>query len=314
MDRIDRLRAFIQTAETGSFAAAGRRLSRSRDNVSKLVFDLESEVGRPLLTRSTRQVSLTEAGEAYLLKARPLIEAFDGLNDSVRLSKDPLSGRITVQAPSSFGLQVLAPLIGQFLALHPGISIDLALEDRPQTGLQPSSDLALRISDAPPSGYTVRVIGPIERGLFAAPAYIDRYGVPDRPSDLAQHRCLHYAHLDRGERWSLYHGPACERVDIKGSLSCDTGLALAYAAAEGAGIAILPYFTAQPLVEQGRLKRVLEEWRPAQLTLFALVPAASRPHRRVQALLDFLHEHMEKKLGFMPAERQDMDHPEQAGA
>lgn len=308
MDRIDRLRAFIQTVEAGSFAAAGRRLSRSRDNVSKLVFDLEAEVGRPLFTRSTRQVSLTEAGEAYLAKARPLIDAFDGLNDSVRQSKDPLSGRIAVQAPSSFGLQILAPLIGKFLALHPGISIDLSLEDRPQTGLQPFIDLALRISDAPPSGYAAHAIGPIERGLFAAPAYIDRYGVPDHPADLARHRCLHYAHLDRGERWTLYSGPICERIDINGSLSCNTGLALALAATEGAGIAILPYFTAQPLVEQGKLRRVLARWFPAKLTLFALIPSANRPRRRVQVLLDFLGQEIEKQPGLKPLGREDADY------
>ncbi|MGD9811535.1 MAG: LysR substrate-binding domain-containing protein [Sphingobium sp.] len=296
MDRIDRLRAFIHAAEAGSFAAAGRRLCRSRDNVSKLVADLEAEVGRPLFARSTRLIRLTEAGEAYLAEARPLIEAFDRLDDSVRQQKAPLSGRIALHAPTSFGLQVLAPLVGTFLARHPGVSIDLSLEDRPQTRLPPGIGLALRISDAPPAGYHITSIGPVLRGLFAAPAYLAQAGTPSHPMDLSGHRCLHYAHLDRGERWSLFDGPLCERVDINGGLSCNTGLALAHAAAAGAGIAILPHFTALPLVAEGRLETVLERWRPAQLTLFTLIPATDRPHRRITALLDFLTEHVAKML------------------
>lgn len=294
MDRIDRLRAFIQAADSGSFAAAGRYLSRSRDNVSKLVADLEVELGTPLFARSTRVISLTEFGEAYLTEARPVVDAFDRLEETARMPRDPISGRIDVHAPTSFGLQILAPLIGRFLAEHPRIAIDLSLEDRPRNRLPTSIDLALRISDAPPSGYTVRSISPVNRGLFAAPSYLRRWGAPARPADLARHRCLHYAHLDRGERWALYQGSVCERIDISGSLSCNTGLALAHAAAAGAGIAILPEFTALPLVEQGRLEPILPSWRPAPLTLFALSPSTGRSRRRVQALLDFLCAHMEK--------------------
>lgn len=300
MDRIDRLRAFIHAAESGSFAAAGRRLSRSRDNVSKLVADLEYETGRPLFMRTTRRLTLTDVGEAYLDDARRVIDAFDQLDDVIRHPRDAIAGRIGMQAPTSFGLQVLAPLIGSFLAQHHRITIDLTLEDRPQSRLPQSTDLALRITDAPPADYTAQRIGAVHRGIFAAPEYIARFGAPRRPADLAAHRCLHYAHLDRGERWLLYDGDRCERIDIRGSLSCNTGLALASAAAAGAGIAILPYFTAQPLIESGKLIPLIPAWRPVSLTLFALVPAMQSPRPRVQALLAFLTAHLETILAPPP--------------
>lgn len=303
MDKVARLRAFIHAADTGSFAAAGRRLSRSRDNVSKLVADLEAEVGRPLFQRSTRRIALTDIGETYLAEARPLIEAFDRLDEATLRPRDMISGTISMQAPTSFGLQALAPLIGSFLAQHRRVAIDLTLEDRPQARLPQTTDLALRISDAPPADYTVKRIGPVQRTLFAAPAYLVQRGAPSRPAELAAHQCLHYAHLDRGERWLLYRGERCEQVDIRGSLSCNTGLALAAAAVAGAGITILPHFTAQPLVASGKLVPVLESWRPAPLFLFALTPVQRRLKQRVQALLAFLAAPLEKILN------QPLTHP-----
>lgn len=309
MDRIERLRAFLHAAETGSFAAAGRRLSRSRDNVSKLVADLEADLGHDLFVRTTRLVTLTNAGEACLAGVRNLVEEFDRVEEVMRSPVQPLSGPIHVHAPTSFGLRVLSPCIGSFLAENPGVSISLDLEDRPRERLSGAVDLALRISEAPPADYIVRRLGPIHRGLFAAPAYLEAHGAPVRPADLGRHRCLHYAHLDLGERWQLYDGHARENVDIRGSLSSNTGLALADAAVAGAGVAILPHFTAQPHVESGALRPVLLPWRPAPLSLFALTPAGRDARRRVQVLLDFLAEafgrDLELRYGLLSPVRPD---------
>lgn len=292
MDSIDRLRAFVCAADLGSFARAGRILGRSRDNISKLVADLEIELGHALFVRSTRVVALSDAGEACLKRARPIVEAYDDLQTALRGAQVPLTGSLSVSAPASFGIVVLAPLIGAFIAANPGVAIHLVLDDQPRDRIGVGVDLAFRISERAPANAACERLGTVRRGVFAARAYLDAHGEPAEPAHLGSHRCLHYQHLGHGERWELFDGERCEHVEIRGSLSCNTGLALADAAAAGGGITILPWFSARRNVADGALVRILEPWAPAPLALFALLPGGGVPSRRLRSFLDFVSERM----------------------
>lgn len=299
MDRLEMLQAFVVTAEAGSFAAAGRRLGKSRDSISKLIASLEGSLRFKLFARTTRTLLLTESGEGYLSHIKPIIDQLNRAQRMVMTGEIAFSGLVQVHAPSSFGLQVLAPLIGQYLVRQQNIAINLTLNDQPLERLPSEADIVIRISDAAPTNFNVRELGLIERSVFASPSYLKLHGSPRQPKDLSKHPCLHYTHL--GERWQLFNGNVCERIEVSGRLACNTGLALAEAAAAGAGIAILPLFSAAPLEKQGRLVQILHKWRPAMLHIFALMPITRPIKKRELDFLDFLIACMTRYEWYRPS-------------
>lgn len=288
MDRIDALEALVATADAGTFAAAGRRIGRSRDQISKAVAELEARVNLQLVHRTTRRAVLTDAGTAYVQQVRPLLEGLRAAEAHARERNAGPSGRLVVNAPLTFGLAVLSPLVHAYLDACPEVDLDLRLDDRPIEPIPDDVDITIRLASAVDTDQAVQVLGRVERALYAAPRYLARHGRPGAPEALAQHECLVYGHLATGVEWVLRRLRDTRRIAIAGRLACNSGALLAAAAAAGRGIATLPDFVAAPLLARHRLERVLPEWAAPPLHVHALAPPARAGSPRVRSFIEFI--------------------------
>ncbi|MBV9076287.1 MAG: LysR family transcriptional regulator [Methylobacteriaceae bacterium] len=290
--KLDALRVLVAAVEGGSLAAGGRATGLTRDQASKLVAQLEADLGTRLIERSTRSLSLTPGGAAYLDGVRGAVAALDEAERSLRARATAVRGPLRVNAPLAFGMLKLAPLVPDFLRLHPGISLDLKLDDSLLDQVGPDCDLLLRIAARPLGELAATRICTVLRSLCAAPAYLADAAPPTRPADLASHACLHYGNLASGAQWVFQKGRTTAHVPIRGPLASNNGFVLATAAAAGHGLAILPGFLADPLVAEGRLVRVMTDWAVPAIHVFAMASPVHQRDGRVGALQRFLLERL----------------------
>ena len=288
LDQLQAMAVFARVAETGSFSEAARRLGLSKAAVSKRVARLEARLGVALVNRTTRHLSLTEAGAAFHEPCRQLIADADAAEAAVGHLASAPRGRLRVNAPMSFGQRHLAPAIGAFMRSYPELSVELDLSDRTVDLVEEGYDLAVRIGALPDSSLVARRLAPLHRHLVAAPAYLDRAGRPEHPSDLADHACLRYAYLASGRVWRLDGG---EAVTVDGPLTANNGDVLLAAARDGMGIAFLPSFFTGPDLCAGMLERVLPGWtREPAGGIHAVFPPGRARAPKVRAFTDFLAE------------------------
>jgi len=297
MDRFLTMRAFAKVVEAGGFAAAAREMGLSRSVVHKYVVDLERELGTQLLRRSTRRVGPTEAGVAFYERARSLLADVDETFAAIAQLDETPRGNLRVNAPMSFGALHLAPLVGDFMADHPDVHVELVLNDRLVDPLEEGFDVTLRIAEPSVSTSLIsKTIAPVRRVLCASPAYLDRNGEPAEPGELRAHRCLHYGYQETGDLWKL-HGPHGElSVDVNCVMWCNNGDALKLVALRDQGIALLPTFIVGGAVQLGALRTVLNDYRPADLTLSALYPR----HRYLSAKTRLFVAHLVEHIGNRP--------------
>jgi len=290
MDRLAAMQAFARVAEAGSFSAAARQLGMAKSVVSKLVMGLENHLGARLINRTTRRLSLTEAGIAYYESCTRILAAVEEAELSVgRLQAVP-RGRLKVNASMSFGFLHLAPAIPDFLAHHPEVEIDLTLNDQFTDLVQEGYDVAVRIGALPDSSLIARKLAPSRRVLCASPAYLDRHGVPQVPEDLARHNCLGYAYLVTGNEWR-FRGPDREHaVRVSGNFDVNNGDALRAAALGGLGIAQLPTFIIGQDLAAGTLRCLLSDYVLPETNIHAVYPHNRHLSAKVRAFVDFLAE------------------------
>lgn len=279
---------FVAVADGGGLSAAARALKLSRATVSKGLARLEARLGTALFQRHSRTLALTPAGLAALEAARALVEAGEALEAGAREAAAAPSGRIRMAAPMDFGVDWLAPLLPPFLARHPGISLELVLDDARADLVAGGFDLALRIGQLADSSLLARRLCDLPRQLVAAPAYLAAMGRPAHPRDLARHRLLLYSNLPNpmGLRFARATGEEV-MVAVDGPLRVNNGRALLPALASGAGIALLPDFLLAEALAAGVVEPLLPDWSPPPLALFLLAPPARRP-LRVRLLMDYL--------------------------
>lgn len=288
MDRIDALAAFHAAAADGGFAAAARRLKLSRAQVSKLIAEMETQLGARLFQRTTRRLNLTEAGRSYLNATRVVLETLDGAANAVRDTQSTLTGPLRINAPVSFGIAHIAPLLTGFLAQHPGVQIDLTLNDRVVDLIEEGYDMVVRIGVLPDSSLIARRLAPARLAIVGAPAYFKRHGRPKRPEDLKAHNCLGYSYWSLRDEWPLT-GPdgRTMRVKVRGTFSSNNGDALRQCALDGLGLIQQPTFSIGPDLAAGRLERVLTGYGLRDLAVYAVTApgAAGLKHR---AFADYL--------------------------
>ncbi|RED11275.1 LysR family transcriptional regulator [Pontivivens insulae] len=284
MRTLDHIRTARAVAREGSFASAARALNQSASATTRAVAELEAHLGIQLFKRTTRSVALTAAGAAYLDRAEDALRLLDKAENEARQSALTPRGRLRISAPLSFGIRYLADMIAQFRILYPEVDLQVSLTDRFVDIVKEDLDMALRISGPPTDKSTIwRKIAEMPRMLVASPTYLAEFGVPDHPSQLEGHRCLHYARMAEGEIWDMTNGPDQIRVKAHQGLTADNGDLLAQLALKGHGIALLPTFLIETELAQGTLTPVLPNWQapPIWLTAFyppydALPPAVSR--------------------------------------
>jgi DNA-binding transcriptional LysR family regulator len=291
MDRLQALQIFTRVVETGSFTAAADRLGLSRAVVSKAVIELERSLGARLLERTTRRVRANEVGLAYYERAARVLGELDEADRAVRRLHQEPRGTLRVNAPLSFALLHLKPVVARYLDSNPEVTLALDLTDRFVDLIDEGFDIAIRIAALADSSLIARHLAPARRILCATPGYLDRHGRPDAPAALRDHRCLIYGTAARDETWRLFTTDREESVRVSGPMASNNGDMLACAAAEGIGIALLPTFIVGPDLQAGRLERVLPDWRPSELGIYAVYPPNRQLAAKVRVFVDLLAAH-----------------------
>jgi DNA-binding transcriptional LysR family regulator len=288
--QIERSRVFLAVADKQGFAAAARHLGMSASAVTRMVADLEAELGVQLMVRTTRKVSLTVAGQAYADNVRPISAELARATDFVRQQQQTMRGLLRVSAPLSLGVRFLPDAINRFRVLHPDVEMKLHLSDRFVDILKDEYDMALRISGPPSDLSTIwKKICAVPRVIVAAPEYLSRYGVPQDPLELADHRCLGYSNFSGGGVWELTRDGG-ETVSVAVSLpfECNNGDVIAELAARGDGVALLPAFIVAEHVKAGRLAVILKSWAPPPVWLTAFYPPYAQLPAKVARFTAFI--------------------------
>jgi DNA-binding transcriptional LysR family regulator len=289
MDHFSSMEAFVRVAEAKSFTAAAKRMRLSKSLVSRQVAALEAELGVRLLQRTTRSLTLTEAGERYFEASQRILAQLEEAKLSVSTLQAAPRGRLLVNAPMSFGFLHLAPVLPQFLERHREIEIEMTLNDRFIDLIEEGFDMAVRIGRLPDSSLVARKLAPLRRTVSASPAYLARHGTPAVPDDLKAHECLCYSNLARSEEWRFVHADGRPwPVEVKGRLRANNGDALRAAALQGAGIANLPSFIIGADLQAGRLVSLLADYVPQDAAIYAVYPHSRHLSPKVRAFTEFL--------------------------
>lgn len=289
MDQLHAMEIFAEVARLRSFSAAGRQLGLTRAMVSKHVMQLEAKLGARLLYRSTREVSLTDAGQAYLAPCLAALALAREAAAAIRPAGAELAGPLRVQAPSSFGSEWLADALARFSLLHPLLLPSLHVDDALLDPIRHGFDLSIRVGGIPDTGgLSLRRLAPCRAVLCASPSYLERCGVPLQPEDLLGHRCLHFSHLTDGTSWRFTRAGDTRTVRVSAGFTSNNGLVLQKAALRGLGVVYSTTFLAWRDLQEGRLVQVLPGWELPLNDLTALYPASRQLSPKVRALIDFL--------------------------
>lgn len=292
MDQLTALRVFARVAEGGSFSRAAELLGMSKSAVSKHVAALESHLGARLLYRTTRQVSLTEEGRAYLDRAVRILEDLEEADSAVSTLRAEPRGTLRLNCALSFAIRHIAPALPEFHALHPKLAVDLELNDRFVDLVEEGYDLAVRIGELEDSTLIARRLANVPVLFVAAPGYLRRCGTPSRPGDLAEHACLLYRGRGSGREWLAGTGETARRVKVSGPLVANNGEAIKAAAIGGLGIARLPAFILDDEIARGTLVEVLPAFRPAPIPVQAVYAPNRHLSAKVRAFIDFFAERL----------------------
>jgi len=290
MDRLTSLSVFVRVVENGGFSAAARRLNMSTTMVGNHVQSLEDRLGARLLNRTTRRVSLTEIGKTYYdrcLRILSEIEEADSLASALQVAP---RGLLRLHA-GTYIARFLAPVVAEYLAKYPAVSVDMAIADRMVDLVEEGYDLAIRTTPPPDSTYIIRRVTPWSATLCCSPAYLETHEAPRRPADLGGHNCLRYAFYPFGDEWH-FTGPNGEPVSVKvtGSLVSNSAEVLRHTALAGQGIMLGPSFVIEEDIRSGRLVRLIPDHEAVQFAISAIYPSRHHLSAKVRTFIDLVAE------------------------
>lgn len=291
MDRLRAIEVFSEVARGRSFSAAAQRLGMAKGNVTKHVAWLEKLLGAQLLTRTTKSVSLTEAGLTVLENGQELLDRFDLVEETVRGSVQAPKGIIRVGTPPSFGAAQLVPLVTTFSATHPDIHFAMHLDDGGVDIAGEGLDLSLRIAPSlKDTSLIAKKLGSVPQLLVASQAYLEAKGEPQTPEDLSNHDCLVNALKSPTNFWTMTGPGGKTSVRVSGPMRSNFGEPLRHAALLGHGISMHPIYMVALDIQQHRLNVVLPTYRPTGLDLYAVYPSRRNMPGRVRLFLEFLND------------------------
>lgn len=288
MESFGAIPVFVAVAESGSFSSAATKLGVSKSAVSKRITQLEDKLGVRLLYRTTRRLSLTEAGEHYYQNAVKALAYAGEAEDSVTKLQERPQGRLRISAPMSFGRLHVAPLIPSFMKRYPEIKIDLVMNDAVIDLIEGGFDIAIRGGDLPDSTLVARKLAPLRSVICASPEYIAQHPMPTTPSELSKHNCLLYTYSPN--EWSFSKDGETHTVHVSGNYQVNNGEAIREALLQGAGIGRIPTFIGGAEIKAGRLKVVLDDYRMPEKTLYALYPKRQHLPAKVRVFIDYILE------------------------
>ncbi|MEX3772915.1 LysR family transcriptional regulator [Pseudomonas sp. MYb118] len=289
--RSGEMTVYVTVAEQGSLSAAARVLGLTPSAVSRVITRTEQRLGTRLLLRTTRALTFTAEGEAYLRGARRILADMAEVEEAIADQGVP-QGRLRVSAALGHGRMAVVPLVTAFTARYPNIVVDLTLGDEVVDILAGQADVAVRFGHLPDSPLTARRIGETGQVVVASPAYLQRHGTPQEPQDLLHHNCLRFNFRRAQPDWPFARNGEALSLKINGSIACSSGEALAQMACLGAGIARIGRFTVEEELQRGELVALLEDWNPGDREPIhvVFVGGAAIP-ARVRVFVDFLVEH-----------------------
>ena len=287
MDRTDAIAVFIAVADHGSFAAAARRLGRSPASVTRAVADLESRLGVRLLTRTTRAVSTTEAGQRFLGGAKRVLADLDEIERAAAGQGTAPRGELRLTAPILFGRLHVLPIVTEFLDRFPEVQAALALVDRPVDLVEEGLDVAVRIGALGESSAVATRVGALRRIVVASPDYLARRGTPQRPADLTDHDVVAFSGIAGVEHWVFREAAGDVNVAIRPRLVVSTAEAAIDAARAGFGLTRVLSYQAAEDVARGSLLRVLPAYEGDEVPIHLVYPGGRHPPPKLRAFLDF---------------------------
>ncbi|WP_113133746.1 LysR family transcriptional regulator [Hyphomicrobiales bacterium] len=290
MDRIELFRIFTRVVESASFTRAADTLGLPRSSVSAAVQTLETRLGTRLLHRTTRKVAPTQDGAAFYERCLRLIEDMDEAENLFRRSASDPTGRLRVDLPSRIGRLIVAPALPEFLTRYPGIDIDLGMTDRAVHLIEESVDCALRVGPLSDSGLIARPFGTLRLINVASPDYLERYGIPLMPSDLASHFAVNYASPSSGrvEDWEWIEGGEARTVAVPGRISVNSAEGSIACCLAGLGLIQIPAFDVVDHLKEGRLVEVMPGHSAAPMPMALLYPHRQHLSRRLQVFANWL--------------------------
>ena len=292
MGRLSEMEAFIAVVDQGGFTDAARRLNLSKSAVSKHVAALEERLAVRLLNRTTRRVNPTEIGLAFYDRAIAVLKDANEADEMVTAMQSDPRGLLRISAPVSFGLRHLMPVITEFLAAYPDVSVNVVFEDRFTELVAEGYDAALRIGTLEDSSLKMRTLARASMLLLAAPGYLEKHGTPRSIDELSKHTLLHYTFMAAGNVWRLTSPSGEERqVRVGGRLTANNGEALLQAAARGLGIAYAPSFMGCEALKSGGLVQLLPELPARDIGVHIVYPEGRYLQPKLRVLIDFLAEH-----------------------
>lgn len=291
MSLVDEMQAFVYAVEAESFSGAAQRLGVVKSIISRRISNMETRLGASLLNRTTRRLSLTETGQAYYERSCQILADIAEADEVAGRMQTALSGKLRVAAPMSFGISHLSSTVAEFLVLHPGLEIELELNDRRVDLVGEGYDLAVRIGKLPDSSLIARTLAPCLHFVCASPAYLEARGEPTSLDDLARepHHCLIYRNIALPEQWRFRVDGEWKPVRVRAKrLGVNNGEVLRDAAVAGLGLVVLPAFIAAQAIRDGHLRTVLQEFELETSFIHAVWPPNRQLSAKVRAFVDHL--------------------------
>ncbi|CAI2465289.1 D-malate degradation protein R [Serratia ficaria] len=287
MDRITAAEVFITIVDRGSMIAAAETLEMSRAMVTRYLAQMEQWAGARLLHRTTRKLSLTDAGERTLERCRQML-ALAGEIDLVEGEpSDELRGLLRITCSQSLGQTALVGAVTQYLKLHPQVAVDLQMNNRAVNLVEERIDLALRITNELDPNLIARPLSTCASVVCASPAYLAAHGTPRHPQDLALHNCLTYSYFGKS-LWHFDSQGVKSAVAVSGNLSANESVVLMAGTVQGAGISLQPYYSAAPLLASGELIELLPDYRPQSMGIYGIYTSRRQMPATLRTMLDFL--------------------------
>lgn len=286
-DRHAEIEAFVAIATLRNFGAAATSLGMTASAISRKLQSLEARLATRLLHRTTRRITLTEAGQHYLARCEQWLAQLQDADAEMAELRDAVRGCLRVSVPVNFGRLKILPALTEFMDLHPALKVDIDFTDRYVDLLEERIDVAVRVGRLEDSRLVARKLADNQRMLVAAPGYLARHGTPRHPTDLLQHSCLHFAYYMDGDMWRLGRDGEWMEIPVSGRLRANNAEALYTAALAGSGIMQSASWIIEQAVADGRLVPVLPEWQPQASQIWAIYPSARYLSPKVRAFVDF---------------------------
>lgn len=291
MDRLDAMHLFVRVAELGSFAAVAQQMGVARSVVTRQIAALEAHLGCKLMARSTRRLTLTSAGTAYLEKCRVILNLVEAAETDIAAERLTPRGHIRIALPLSFGLKRVAPLLLEFASLYPEVSLDMDYSDRRMNLIEEGIDLSIRITRQLASGDVARKLGTSRMRVVASPEYLARHGRPQKPGDLSHHEYLGYTLAGTGHLQFIVEAQTVN-VPVRSRITASNGEVLIEAAVRGMGITCHPDFIVDDYIASGQVEQILAGYALPELGIYAMLPSNRQVPHRVRVLKDFLAERL----------------------